>query len=53
MSNRFLVIIGIVLVLFPFLAVYAMWKMWLAFGIGLVILTSVCLNALRDGKGKK
>ncbi|MDE0243582.1 MAG: hypothetical protein OYG31_02630 [Candidatus Kaiserbacteria bacterium] len=53
MSDRFLTVIGVVLVLFPFVSVFTVWKMWLAFGIGIVVLFSVLFRALRGGVVKK
>lgn len=53
MSHRLLTILGIVLVLFPFIAVYAAWKSWLAFGIGAIILLCVFCEAVRGGNVKK
>ena len=38
MIVRYLYLSGFILILFPFLGIFSIWKDWIAFGIGVLLL---------------
>ena len=51
MSHRFTFLIGLILLLYPFIKVFSEWKMWAVFGIGVVLVVVSLYGAIRTGKG--
>ena len=53
MSNRRIFIIGLLLTLFPFIAIFAEWKEWIAFAIGLYLIAYALFVSIRQKSSKK
>ena len=52
--DRFIFVSGIILFLFPFIGVYMLWKVWIAFAIGFCfILYSIYTAVKRGGSSRR
>ena len=52
MMDRFIFISGVILFLFPFIGVYSVWKMWVAFGLGCCFILYSIYTATQGGSSR-